>query len=261
MISVSDLPEYSLLSDWHSPVTVHSFCTTRLGGVSKPPFDQMNLGLNAGDEPQAVLKNRAILTQQLPSQPTWLRQVHGTEVSTPILRNTLPLVPIVADAIVSDRPGEVLAILTADCMPVLFTSVAGDVIGAAHAGWKGLSGGVLENTVQAMLSLKPSLTPQEILVWVGPAIGPAAFEVGADVLDAFSDQSETVLSNAFIPIPGRLGKYWASLEVLAEDRLRSLGILSIAKSGLCTYSDPQRFYSYRRDGVTGRFASLIWIAA
>ncbi|CAM3748134.1 peptidoglycan editing factor PgeF [Polynucleobacter brandtiae] len=260
MISVSSLPGHYLLPDWQPPVTIHSFCTTRFGGVSKPPFDQMNLGLNAGDEPQAVLKNRAILTRQLSSQPTWLKQVHGTEVSTPILRDALPLEPIVADAIVSDRPGEVLAILTADCMPVLFTTVAGDVIAAAHAGWKGLSGGVLENTVQAMLSLKPSLTPEAILVWMGPAIGPTAFEVGSDVLDAFSNQSESVLCDAFIPIPGRRGKYLASLEVLAADRLRSLGILSIARSGLCTYTDPQRFYSYRREGVTGRFASLIWIA-
>lgn len=228
--------------------------------MSKVPFDQLNLGLNAGDDPVAVLKNRSILSEGLPSEPVWLKQVHGSIVSTPDSRNLGACGPFEADASVSNISNEVLAILTADCMPVLFTSNSGDVIGAAHAGWRGLSGGVLENTVKEMRALSPKLTPHDISVWMGPAIGPTAFEVGEDVLEAFAIQGQDILKKAFNPIAGRRGKYLADLYLIAQDRLISLGIKQISGGGFCTYTDQTNFFSYRRDGTTGRFASLIWIS-
>ena len=181
-------------------------------------------------------------------------------MSTPALRKSSGIGPIEADASVTNIPHEVLAVLTADCMPVLFASSAGDVIGVAHAGWRGLSSGVLESTVQAMCTLSPGLTPQDISVWMGPAIGPAAFEVGEDVLQAFSEQDHSALSPAFDPITGRPGKYLADLYLLAKSRLSILGLTQITGGGFCTYTDQERFFSYRRDKVTGRFASMIWIS-
>ena len=224
------------------------------------PFDSLNLGLNAGDDPASVLQNRRILRDTIPSEPMWLKQVHGTHVSTPALRKSFGLGLLEADASVTSTPNEVLAILTADCMPILFASKEGHVIGAAHAGWRGLSGGVLENTIEAMLALSPSLKPQDIFAWMGPAIGSAAFEVGDDVLEAFAGQSQAVLSGAFRPIIGKSGKYLADLYALARDRLVTLGIEHIDGGNFCTFTDQERFFSYRRDKVTGRFASVIWIS-
>ena len=146
-------------------------------------------------------------------------------------------------------------------MPVLFASINGDLIGAAHAGWRGLSGGVLENTLQEMLVLSPGLSPKDIVAWMGPAIGPTAFEVGEDVLHAFATQGSTILSKAFKPISGGSGKYLADLYLLAQDRLRSFGIEQIDGGDFCTFNDADKFFSYRRDKETGRFASLIWISA
>jgi YfiH family protein len=165
-----------------------------------------------------------------------------------------------ADAAVTNIPNEVLAILTADCMPVLFSSKGGSVIGVAHAGWRGLSGGILENTAQEMLSLAPYLDPKDIVVWMGPAIGSTAFEVGEDVLEAFSSQRQSILSESFKPVASSPGKYLANLYLLAQDRLRSFGIEQIYGGDFCTYSDSGNFFSYRRDKETGRFASLIWIS-
>lgn len=245
---------------WVVPPKIKAFCSTRVGGVSKPPFDGLNLGLNAGDDPMNVLQNRNLLRSILPTDPCWLRQIHGVTVSTPATRVTFMGGPYEADASVTNIPNEVLAILTADCMPVLFASKSGDVIGAAHAGWRGLSGGVLENTIREMCALSRDLMPQDITVWMGPAIGPTAFEVGEDVLQAFSGQSKAILSEAFRPISGSAGKYWANLYLLAQDRLRSFGIEQIYGGDFCTVGDPANFYSYRRDKKTGRFASLIWIS-
>lgn len=247
-------------SAWVVPAKIKAFCTTRVGGVSMPPFDGLNLGLNAGDDPSDVLQNRRLLRSILPADPCWLRQIHGITVSTPVTRNAFMDGPFEADASVTNIPNEVLAILTADCMPVLFASKSGDVIGAAHAGWRGLSGGVLENTVREMCALSRDLKPQDITVWMGPAIGPTAFEVGDDVLQAFSGQSQAILSQAFRPVDGNPGKYWANLCLLAQDRLRALGIEQIYGGDFCTVADPANFYSYRRDKKTGRFASLIWIS-
>jgi YfiH family protein len=165
-----------------------------------------------------------------------------------------------ADAAVTNIPNEVLGILTADCLPVLFASMDGRVVGVAHAGWRGLCQGVLENTVAAILSLTPDLDASHISVWLGPAIGPTQFEVGEDVLDAFHKQPQPIPPNAFMPIQNRPGKYLANLYSLAKSRLNKSGIECISGGELCTYSDPKRFFSYRRDGETGRFASLIWIS-
>ena len=245
---------------WAVSQRIQAFCTTRQGGLSQSPFNSLNLGLNAGDDSTDVLQNRSILRSTLPAEPLWLKQIHGITVSTPVSRSALGEGPFEADASVTNIPNEVLAILTADCMPVLFTSKSGDVIGAAHAGWRGLSGGVLENTIDEMMALSPGLTTSDISAWMGPAIGPSAFEVGEDVLQAFAQQGQDILSKAFTPIIGTPGKYWADLYLLARDRLRTLGIEQIDGGGFCTANDPERFFSYRRDKVTGRFASLIWIA-
>lgn len=247
--------------NWEAPQTVHAFCTTRAGGVSVQPYDSLNLGLNAGDDPALVLNNRGILSCTIPSEPLWLKQVHGVTVSTPESRKLLGSGPFEADASVSNTPNEVLVVLAADCMPVLFASHAGDVIGVAHAGWRGLSGGVLENTIQAMCTLSPGLSPQDISVWMGPAIGPTKFEVGDDVLKAFASQGPASLAQAFIPLAGKGGKYLANLYLLAQDRLSSLGIKQIHGGDFCTFSDQERFFSYRRDHKTGRFATLIWISS
>jgi YfiH family protein len=245
---------------WTVSQRIQAFCSTRQGGISKPPFNSLNLGLNAGDNLADVLQNRSIVRSELPAEPLWLKQIHGVTVSTPASRNALGSEPFEADSAVTNIPNEVLAILAADCMPVLFTSKDGDVIGAAHAGWRGLSGGVLENTINEMITLSPGLKTSDISAWLGPAIGPSAFEVGEDVLQAFAQQGKDILSKAFIPIIGTPGKYLADLYLLARDRLRALGIEQITGGEFCTLSNPERFFSYRRDKVTGRFASLIWIA-
>lgn len=242
------------------PQQIQAFCTTRQGGISKSPFNSLNLGLNAGDDSADVLQNRSIVRSELPSEPLWLKQIHGVTVSTPASRNSLGNGPFEADAAVTNIPNEVLAILAADCMPVLFASSSGEVIGAAHAGWRGLSGGVLENTIDEMIALSTGLMISDISVWLGPAIGPNTFEVGEDVLQAFAQQDQGILSKAFIPIDGTPGKYLADLYLLARDRLNTLGIEQITGGEFCTVSSPERFFSYRRDKVTGRFASLIWIS-
>ncbi|QWE15541.1 peptidoglycan editing factor PgeF [Polynucleobacter sp. AP-Sving-400A-A2] len=245
---------------WAMPQQIQAFCTTRQGGISKSPFNSLNLGLNAGDDSADVLQNRSIVRSELPSEPLWLKQIHGVTVSTPASRNSLGNGPFEADAAVTNIPNEVLAILAADCMPVLFASRSGEVIGAAHAGWRGLSGGVLENTIDEMIALSTGLMISDISVWLGPAIGPNTFEVGEDVLQAFAQQGQGIISKAFIPIDGTSGKYLADLYLLARDRLHALGIRQITGGEFCTVSSPERFFSYRRDKATGRFASLIWIA-
>jgi len=257
MISANEL----LHPAWDHPKSVKAFTTTRLGGVSQPPFNHLNLGMNAGDKPEHVLQNRLIVRQSLPNEPLWLKQVHGTLVSTPASRLLSSGGAFEADAAVTQTPNEVLAILTADCIPVLFANKKGDVVGAAHAGWRGLSGGVLENTVREMCALSVGLRSQDITAWMGPAIGPDAFEVSEDVLKAFESQGNAIIKRAFIPSKVFPGKYLANLYCLAEDRLRSIGISNIQGGRFCTFSDSAQYFSYRRDGVTGRFASFIWISS
>jgi YfiH family protein len=248
-------PELKLLNpEWPAPPQVKTAVTTREGGISQEPYQSLNLGDHVGDDPKCVLSNRALLGKFLPSEPIWLKQVHGVKVSTPNTRL------YEADAIVTNKPNEVLAIMTADCLPVLFVSESGNVIGAAHAGWRGLCNGVLENTVKEMQVLSGASSAKKMLAWLGPAIGPTSFEVGADVLEAYQDVKIPFPDQSFVAIPSKPGKYLANLYLLARSRLESIGLHQIYGGDYCTVNQAQQFFSYRRDGVTGRFASLIWIS-
>lgn len=243
-----------LIPDWPAPARVRAFVTTRAGGVSRPPWDSMNPAGHVGDDPAAVAENRRILRAVLPAEPLWLNQVHGTCVV-----EEAAVEPPCADASVARQPGQVCAVLTADCLPVLFCDRAGSVVAAAHAGWRGLMAGVLEETVARM-----AVPPDAILAWLGPAIGPAAFEVGDEVREAFVSR-HPLTAVAFRPaLPGTLDeaprKWLADLYALARIRLAAAGVAEVYGGGLCTVSAPARFYSYRRDGVCGRMASLIWLA-
>lgn len=238
------------------PPDVGAMSTTRSGGVSGKPYDDgeggggLNLGTHVGDLPEAVAKNRALLRAQLPAEPAWLTQVHGTRVLDAATVHEAPE----ADASITTRPGVVCTIMTADCMPVLLADAGGRVVGAAHAGWRGLAAGVLENTVAAMRDAGAT----EILAWLGPGIGPGAFEVGAEVRDAFC-HLRPASASAFKPIDAQPGKFLADLPALARIALSRVGVSKVAGGADCTVSDARRFYSYRRDRITGRMASLIWI--
>jgi hypothetical protein len=241
-----------ILPDWPAPPNVRAAVSTREGGVSQPPFDSFNLAQHVGDDADAVAANRHRLADalQLPAAPVpvWLDQVHGSGVAN--LDATHDAIPR-ADASISTVPGRVCAVLSADCLPVLFCDRAGSRVAAAHAGWRGLAAGVLENTVAAM-----AVAPQQVLAWLGPAIGPQAFEVGDEVRQAFLAQDPGAESAFQATRPG----HWlADLYQLAQRRLATLGVTAVFGGGLCTFSDAQRFYSYRRDGRTGRMASLVWL--
>ncbi|MBT9590709.1 MAG: peptidoglycan editing factor PgeF [Thiobacillus sp.] len=238
-----------LLPTWPAPAGVFSLMTTREGGVSSPPWDSFNLGDHVGDDTAHVAENRARLRRQLPAEPAWLKQIHGATVVE--AGSAL----IEADAAFTRQAGNVCAVLTADCLPVLFCDRAGSVVAAAHAGWRGLANGVLEATVAAM-----QVPSGEVLAWMGAAIGPQAFEVGDDVRQAFISQHPEAAA-AFVPQPsGVAGKWLADIYQLARIRLNRVGVQEIYGGGRCTFNEADRFYSYRRDGVTGRMASLIWLA-
>jgi YfiH family protein len=207
----------------------------------------MNLGLGVNDDPAAVEANRRLLRRFLPAEPRWLDQVHGTTV---IGAETVTH-PVPADASVTKNPGCVSVVMVADCLPILFSDRSGSVIASAHAGWRGLAAGVIENTVRAL-----DTPPQNLLAYLGPAIGPSAFEVGNEVHDAFV-AIDRAAEYAFHP--HKPGKWRADLFVLARQRLARIGLLNVYGGGLCTYSDPARFFSHRRDRVSGRMAALIWI--
>lgn len=233
--------------DWPAPEAVRALTTTRAGGVSLPPYDSLNLGDHVGDDPAAVAENRRRLRAFLPAEPRWLVQVHGTAVAhADALQH-----PAEADAAVAFTPGTVCAVLTADCLPVLLCDRQGTRVAAAHAGWRGLAAGVLEASVTAM-----HCEPSDILAWLGPAIGPQAFEVGEDVREAFV---RDLPAAAVAFVPGQPGKWLADIYRLARLRLARAGVNGIHGGGFCTYSDGARFYSYRRDKATGRMASLIWL--
>ena len=236
-----------LTPDWPIPANVRACVTTRAGGVSLEPFDSFNLGDHVGDDPAAVAENRHRLTAELGCQPAWLSQVHGIDVV-----EADPSVVSTADASWSATRGIACTIMTADCLPALFCDRAGTRVGAAHAGWRGLAGGVLEATVDAM-----GVVPAELLVWLGPSIGPQAFEVGPEVREAFlKDHAEA--ERAFLP-SANAGKYMADIYELARIRLAAKGVTAVYGGGFCTFTDTERFYSYRRSSRTGRLASLIWL--
>jgi YfiH family protein len=256
-------PEHLIRPDWPDlPANIGALATTRLGGVSAAPFDDgsggggLNLGLHVKDDPDTVQENRARLQALLPGRPAWIAQVHGIGVVDAAL--VRPGAPVqTGDASTAVEPGVVCAILTADCLPVLFADLDGKVVGAAHAGWRGLAAGVLGTTVARMREQGAG----EITAWLGPAIGPQAFEVGADVLEAFraalpNGQAE----EGFMPYPGREGKYLANMPLLARRLLARDGVTRVHGGERCTFTERDQFYSYRRDGAgSGRQASLIWI--
>ncbi|HET7776236.1 MAG TPA: peptidoglycan editing factor PgeF [Azospira sp.] len=234
--------------DWPAPPRVQSLQTTRMGGVSPAPYANLNLGDHVGDSLENVAANRARLRPWLPTEPCWLQQVHGTAVANADAGDR----GREADAVVARQPGSVCAIMTADCLPVLFCDREGTVVGAAHAGWRGLAAGVLENTVAAM-----GVAPERLLAWLGPAIGPGAFEVGPEVKEVF-EKADPRASQAFAPALS--GKYLANIYALARLRLAALGVGAIYGGDACTVSNPQTYFSYRRDQVCGRMATLIWLA-
>ena len=245
---------------WPAPASIHALVTTRQGGVSFAPYDSLNLGDHVGDESARVIANRQLLRKYLPAEPIWLKQTHSIQVSTPDSRSQFSSKPYEADAAVTNIPEEVLVIMTADCLPVLLSNDDGTVIGAAHAGWRGLCDGVLESTVSEMHKLSNQTSAINFMAWLGPAIGPESFEVGEDVVGRFQECGLHDMQHCFLPIPNKPGKFLADLYQLARDRLKRVGVNSICGGDLCTVMDQEQFFSYRRDGVTGRFASLIWIS-
>lgn len=238
-----------LVPDWPAPPSVHAVMTTRRGGFSTGPYASFNLASHVGDDARAVEANRRRLHDalSLPSDPQWLTQVHGRRVATLSGPSSGS-----ADAAVAFEPGPVAAVLTADCLPVFLASRAGDRVGIAHAGWRGLVLGVVEATVAALAT-----DPADLIAWLGPAIGPTAFEVGGEVRRMFVAMQPE--SDADFR-PGRGQKYLADLPGLARRRLAACGVPAVYGGDLCTATDPTRFYSYRRDGQTGRMAALIWLA-
>ncbi len=238
------------------PASVRALSTLRSGGVSVAPYDDgnggggLNLGVHVDDTPEAVALNRARLRALLPSEPAWLTQVHGTAVVDAARVQGAPP----ADASIATEAGVVCVIMTADCMPVLLADLNGKVVGAAHAGWRGLAGGVLEATVAAMRAAGAG----ELTAWLGPGIGPAQFEVGPEVPPVFARLGSGA-TDAFAPVAGKPGKFLGDLPQLARLALARAGVATIHGGTDCTVSDASRFYSFRRDRVTGRMASLIWI--
>ncbi len=244
--------------DWPAPAHVHAVVTTRAGGVSRVPWNSLNLGTHVQDEPGAVARNRERLLAALqaiaPAQePQWLNQVHGTrlvEAETDAARR-VSHVPD-ADAVTTSLKQLPCVVMTADCLPVFFCDRAGQRVAVAHAGWRGLCDGVLEATLAAFPD------PADVLTWMGPAIGPTAFEVGPEVLEAFVNKHPAA-EDCFLPSP-HAGRWLADIYGLARLRLERAGVVSIHGGDFCTVTDSERFFSYRRDGQTGRMASVIWIA-
>lgn len=245
------LPDTFIYPDWPAPANVKALQTTRHGGVSAAPYDSFNLGSHVGDAAQAVARNRQLLAPFMPSEPVWLEQVHGTVVANADAADC----HIVADACIAHQRGSVCVVMTADCLPVLLCDEAGTAVGTAHAGWKGLAAGVIEATVKAM-----DVAPHKLMAWLGPAISQNAFEVGAEVREVFIAR-QAQAAEAFLPSTsgGDGTKFLADIYLLARQRLNTLGITRIFGGNLCTYHQQDKFFSYRRDGVTGRMGTFIWL--
>lgn len=241
-----------LVPAWPAPLRVKAFCTTRAGGVSQGACDSLNLGGHVGDSPEHVAENRARLRRALGVRPVFLQQVHGIDVMALDVHTPDGTA---ADACAATQPGVACTIMVADCLPVLFADAAGTRVAAAHAGWRGLAAGVLERTAEGFAS------PADTMAWLGPCIGPTAFEVGNEVKMAFEALSAEAARH-FRPT-GESGKWWADLPGLARQRLQAAGIAQIygndGSDAWCTVRNPSRFFSYRRDRVSGRFAACIWL--
>jgi len=240
-------PIESIVPDWPAPAHVRAFTTTRAGGVSQGAFATFNLGANSGDDPAAVAENRRRFQACLPSAPGWIQQVHGTAV---VRREALPDSPPEADAVWADSPDRACTLLTADCLPVLFCDREGSRVAAAHAGWRGLAAGVVEATVAAL-----RVAPDRLMAWLGPGISGAVYEVGEDFRAAML-KADPEAAHAMVERDHRL---YADLFLMARQRLERAGVGTVHGGEHCTFSDP-RFYSYRRDGRTGRMATVIWLA-
>lgn len=237
-----------IVPNWSAPKHVKAFSSTRVGGFSSGPYKGLNLGAHVGDDLSIVEKNRDGLVQQanMPTAPIWLNQTHSTvvtQVSTPTQR------VLDADGVFTSSSYVVCSAMTADCLPVLLTNVQGTQVAAVHAGWRGLANGIVENALE--------LFSGDVMAWLGPAIGPQEFEVGEDVLQAFVD-FDSQAHQAFTP-RNIEGKWLADMSKLATQRLNKAGVTQVFDSGLCTFQNREDFYSYRRDGVTGRQATFIWI--
>lgn len=258
-------PDDCLIPDWPAPVNVRALCTTRAGGVSDGPYDRLNLGIHVGDDAAQVERNRAILQQTLAARPVFLNQVHGTEILE--LAGDTPD-GVQADGAYTRATGLACTVMVADCLPILLCDALGTQVAAVHAGWRGLVGvdgiGVVEQAVERFRPLAHVEYAQsaiELIAWLGPCIGPRVFEVGADVRDAFVSISPQA-SECFQPLPG--GKWLGDLPALARHRLRQRGIALVfgndSSPPWCTVGNPLRFFSYRRDRISGRQAACVWLA-
>ncbi len=243
------IPAEWLRPEWPAPARVRAFVTTRSGGVSEGAYASLNLGLRSGDDPARVQRNRDIVRAHLPAEPRWLAQVHGTDVAR-LDRRAEGQVPH-ADGAVTGVPGTVCVILAADCMPLLLCDRLGRRVGAVHAGWRGMAAGAIEHAVAAL-----DTAPREVIAWMGPAIGPQSFEVGPEVRAAFT-QVDPAATSAFTQKGG--GKFLADLYALARQRLARAGVLDVHGGGYCTHRDGARFFSYRREPMSGRMGAFIWL--
>jgi hypothetical protein len=241
-----------IVPDWPAPRKVRTLFTTRNGGTSIGPYASLNLGDHVGDNPLNVEKNRRLLRHILPGEPMWLKQVHGTAAVD--VDNDSCMAPCIGDGAFSRRAGNVCVVLVADCLPILLCDQAGTMVAAIHAGWRGMAEGVIERTLS-----ETGVESTRVMAWLGPAIGPNHFEVGDEVRRAFM-KDDAKATSAFFPHPHNSAKWFADLFLLARQRLAKAGVDQIYGGGQCTFNDPTRFFSYRRDGITGRMAGLIWLA-
>lgn len=247
-----------IIPEWPAPARVKALFTTRKGGVSSVPYASLNLGDHVGDDPSRVEQNRTLLRRFLPEDPSWLKQTHGTTVidAGAWRLKTAEGAPE-GDAVFTRQSANVCAILVADCLPILFCDRNGTIVGLMHAGWRGLAAGIVQRTLSAI-----DHRDSPLMAWLGPAIGPGRFEVGEEVRNTFI-QRDSKSARAFARPPeagDNAGKWLANIFLLAQQQLMDAGITEIHGGGVCTYNDPDRFFSYRRDGVTGRMAGLIWLA-
>ncbi len=254
MGSQKDLASTFIIPDWPAPTNVRAMQTTRIGGISQAPYNSFNLGAHVKDDSIAVAYNRQLLSPYLPSEPVWIHQVHGIKVIDAAIVGC----EVEADAAYAKQTNTVCVTMTADCLPVLLCDEAGTIVAAVHAGWKGLLDGVIENTIKHMQLAIPSLKIHSLMAWLGPAIGPKAFEVGSEVAEAFIKVDENA-ALAFESIGNN--KWLGNIYQLARQRLNTIGVSKIYGGNFCTYTDEATFFSYRRDEVTGRMASIIWLTS